>query len=220
MYIRSKTQADKAFYDWASSVGLTWGAGFLLVMPFLGFANVYAMKSAAPANPSGASVYSSSYERLTSGDSFTSTLLWVNLIMVVLLFVLSNLAMYMGAGRHPDRGGRYRIQFFGLVAALAGLYSIMPPAAFPVFWVRYVAMLVMILATVGAFVTYVRGRMRFRYGSPGAGYRVVLLALGVIAASTALGMGFMKSNSRVPYTVYNQPDYTVQSQRPPGGFGR
>src|ERR671938_120754 len=28
MYIRSKTEEDKAFYDWATSVGLTWGAGF------------------------------------------------------------------------------------------------------------------------------------------------------------------------------------------------
>jgi cytochrome bd ubiquinol oxidase subunit I len=29
----------------------------------------------------------------------------------------------------------------------------------------------------------------------------------------------MKSNSRVPYTVYNQPDYTVESSPPPSGFG-
>jgi cytochrome bd ubiquinol oxidase subunit I len=76
----------------------------------------------------------------------------------------------------------------------------------------------MLLATLGAFLTYVRGRMRFRYGSPGASYRIVLLALGVLAAATALNMGLMKSNSRAPYTVYNQPDYTVESERPPGGF--
>jgi hypothetical protein len=62
--------------------------------------------------------------------------------------------------------------------------------------------------------------MRFRYGSPGTGYRAVLLALGVLAAVTALNMGFMKSNSRVPYTVYNQPKYTVEPSPPPAGFGR
>jgi hypothetical protein len=62
--------------------------------------------------------------------------------------------------------------------------------------------------------------MRFRYGSPVASYRVVLLALGILAAVTALNMGFMKSNSRVPYTVYNQPQFTVESERPPGGFGK
>jgi cytochrome bd ubiquinol oxidase subunit I len=85
---------------------------------------------------------------------------------------------------------------------------------------RYIMMLVMILATLGAFVTYLRGRMRFRYGSPGRGYRVALLALGVFAAVLALNMGFMKSNSRVPWTVYNQPGYTVESKPPPSGFGR
>jgi cytochrome d ubiquinol oxidase subunit I len=69
-------------------------------------------------------------------------------------------------------------------------------------------------------VTYLRGRMRFRYGSPGTGYRVVLLALGVLAAVTALNMGWMKSNSRVPYTVYNQSEFTVENEQPPSGFGR
>jgi hypothetical protein len=62
--------------------------------------------------------------------------------------------------------------------------------------------------------------MRFRYGSPGVAYRVVLLSLGIIAAATALNMGFMKSNSRVPYTVYNQPEFTVEAEQPPSGFGR
>jgi len=130
--------------------------------------------------------------------------------------------MYIGAGRHPDRGGRRPIQFFGLVAALAGVYSIAPAAIanFPFFHMRYVMMLVMVLATLGAFVTHLRGRMRFRYGSPGTGYRVVLLALGVLAAVTALNMGWMKSNSRVPYTVYNQSELTVESEQPPSGFGR
>ncbi len=78
----------------------------------------------------------------------------------------------------------------------------------------------MVLATTGALVTYLRGRMRFRYGSPGTAYRTTLLALGVLAAVVALNMGFMKSNSRVPYTVYNQPEYTVENERPPTGFGR
>jgi cytochrome bd ubiquinol oxidase subunit I len=80
--------------------------------------------------------------------------------------------------------------------------------------------LVMVLATAGALVSYLRGRMRFRYGSPATSYRVVLLALGVLAAVTALNMGFMKSNSRVPYTIYNQPSYTVQNETPPTGFGK
>jgi len=48
----------------------------------------------------------------------------------------------------------------------------------------------------------------------------VLMATGVVAAVIALNMGFMKSNSRVPYTVYNQPGYTVQPSSPPTGFGR
>jgi hypothetical protein len=46
------------------------------------------------------------------------------------------------------------------------------------------------------------------------------MALGVLAAVVALNMGFMKSNSRVPFTVYNQPGYTVESNPPPTGFGR
>jgi hypothetical protein len=146
-------------------------------------------------------------------------MLYINLAMVVGLFVLSNIAMYMGAIRHPDRGGRIPIRIFGLVAAVAGLYSISPLADFPFLYMRYIAILIMALATLGAFVTYLRGRLRFRYGSPGTGYRVVLLALGVLAATAALNMGFMKSNSRVPFTVYNQPEYKVGAEQTPGGFG-
>ena len=210
MYIRSKTEEDRAFYDWSTSVGLTWGTGFLLIQPISGFFITYTMQSGG------------GYSRLVGegGSTTTSNLLYVNLIMVVLLFVLSNVAMYIGAGRHPDSAGRRPIQFFGLIAALAGLYSISPLAQFPFLYMRYIMILIMLLATAGAFVTYLRGRMRFRYGSPGASYRVVLLALGVIAAVTALNMGFMKSNSRVPNTVYNQPNFTVEAEQPPSGFGR
>ena len=158
------------------------------------------------------------YERLTSGD--TSNLLLINLILVVVLIVLSNAAMYFGAERHPDRAGRVPIRFFGLVAAVAGLYAVSPLAEFPFLYMRYIALLVMVLATFGAFVTYLRGRLRFRYGSPGRNYRIVLMATGVVAAVIALNMGFMKSNSRVPYTVYNQPGYTVQPRsRRPGSAG-
>jgi cytochrome bd-type quinol oxidase subunit 1 len=209
MYIRSKNEADKSFYDWATSVGLTWGTGFLLIQPISGFFIVYALQSAG------------GYSRLTGegGSTTTSNLLYVNLALVVGLFVLSNIAMYIGAGRHPDNAGRRPIQVFTLIAALAGVYCISPLANFPFFHMRYVMILVMLLATFGAFLTYLRGRMRFRYGSPGASYRVVLLALGILAAATALNMGFMKSNSRVPYTVYNQTE-GVEAQQPPSGFGQ
>lgn len=222
MYIRAKSQEDKAFYDWSTSVGLTWGTGFLILQPLIGFAMLYALKLAVPANPVDETARGGAYERLTSGDS--SNLLYINLVIVVALFVLSNIAMYMGAGRHPDRGGRIPIRFFALVSAVAGVYSISPlasvPYESPFFYLRYIAILIMLLATFGAFLTYLRGRLRFRYGSPGTGYRVTLLALGVLAAVVALDMGLMKSNSRVPYTVYNQPDYSVESGTPPSSFGK
>ena len=216
MYIRSKTSEDRAFYDWSSSVGLTWGVGFLMLQPLVGFTIVYALKLSQPANPANPSD-PGAYDRLTSGD--TSNLLLINIILVVVLFVLSNAAMYFGAERHPDRAGRVPIRFFGLVAAVAGLYAVSPLAEFPFLYMRYIMLMVMILATLGAFVTYLRGRLRFRYGSPGRSYRIVLLATGVVAAVIALNMGFMKSNSRVPYTVYNQPGYTVEPGPPPTGFG-
>jgi cytochrome bd-type quinol oxidase subunit 1 len=218
MYVRAKTSEDKAFYDWSSSVGLTWGVGFLLLQPLDGFAMVYALKLSEPQNPASPVAAGGAYQRLTEGA--TSNLLYINLILVVALFVLSNVAMFMGAGRHPEMAGRVPIRFFGLVAAVAGLYALSPLAEFPFLYMRYIMMLVMILATLGTFVTYLRGRMRFRYGSPGVGYRAALLILGTLAAVLALNMGFMKSNSRVPFTVYNQPDYTVQPSPPPSGFGR
>jgi cytochrome bd ubiquinol oxidase subunit I len=217
MYIRSKTSEDRAFYDWSSSVGLTWGVGFLMLQPLVGFTIVYALKLSQPSNPANPAD-NGAYDRLTSGD--TSNLLLINLILVVVLIVLSNAAMYFGAERHPDQAGRVPIRFFGLVAAVAGLYAVSPLAEFPFLYMRYIALLVMILATLGAFVTYLRGRLRFRYGSPGRSYRIVMMALGVVAAVIALNMGFMKSNSRVPYTVYNQPGYTVEPGPPPTGFGR
>jgi cytochrome bd-type quinol oxidase subunit 1 len=217
MYVRSKTSEDRAFYDWSSSVGLTWGVGFLMLQPLVGFTIVYALKLSQPANPARPPA-DGAYERLTSGD--TSNLLLINLILVVVLIVLSNAAMYFGAERHPDRAGRVPIRFFGLVAAVAGLYAVSPLAEFPFLYMRYIALLIMVLATLGAFITYLRGRLRFRYGSPGRSYRIVLMATGVVAAVIALNMGFMKSNSRVPYTVYNQPGYTVEPGPPPTGFGQ
>ena len=218
MYLRAKTAADKAYYDWSSSVGLIWGAGFLITMPILGFLIVYGLKLSQPEDPVSPAAAGGAYERLVEGA--TSNLLYINLVLVVALFVLSNSAMYMGAGRHPDQAGKVPIRFFGLVAAVTGLYSISPLAEFPFLYMRYIMMLIMLLATVGALVAYLRGRRRFRYGSPGVGYRATLLALGVVAAVVALNMGFMKSNSRVPFTVYNQPGYTVESGPPPSSFGR
>ncbi len=212
MYIRAKTSEDKAFYDWASSVGLTWGVGFLLLQPIVGFAMMYSLKSATEGGPSAG------YERLTSGA--TSNLLVMNLIFVVVLFVLGNLAMYFGAERNPDRSGRVPIRFFALLAAVTGLYAVSPLADFPFLYMRYIMMLIMVIATLAAFVTYLRGRLRFRYGSPGGNYRVVLMAAGVLAAVLALNMGLMKSNSRVPFTVYNQPGYDVEPSQPPTGFGQ
>ena len=216
MYVRSKSPEDRAFYDWSSSVGLTWGVGFLMLMPLVGFTTVHALKTAAPGGSGPAA--GGAYERLTEGA--TSNLLVINLILVVLLFVGSNVAMYLGAERNPDRAGRVPIRFFALVAAVAGVYAVSPLAEFPFLYMRYIMMLVMVLATLGAFITYLRGRMSFQYGSPGRSYRFTLIALGTIAAVVALNMGFMKSNSRVPYTVYNQPDYTVEPSPPPTGFGR
>jgi cytochrome bd-type quinol oxidase subunit 1 len=218
MYVRSKTAADKAYYDWSSSVGLIWGTGFLIIMPILGFLIVYGLKLSRPENPVSPAAAGGAYGRLTEGA--TSNLLYINLVLVVGLFVLSNVAMYLGAGRHPDRAGRVPIRFFGLVAAVAGLYALSPLAEVPFLYMRYIMMLIMVLATLGALAAYLRGRMRFRYGSPGVGYRAALVALGILAAVVAMNMGFMKSNARVPFTVYNQPDYTVQPSPPPSGFGR
>ncbi|CAN5908526.1 hypothetical protein BH23ACT11_BH23ACT11_09720 [soil metagenome] len=218
MYMRSKTREDKSFFDWATSVGLTWGAGFLMLQPIVGFAMVYALKTSQPENPASSAAAGGSYERLTEGAS--SNLLTINLWLVVGLFVLSNVAMYLGAARHPEGGGRIPIRFFTLLAAVAGLYAISPLAAFPFLYMRYIMLLVMIVATLGAFITYFRGRLRFQYGSPGTSYRVVLMGLGILAAVVALNMGFMKSNSRVPFTVYNQPNFTVETTPPPEGLGR
>lgn len=219
MYIRSKSAEDKAFYDWAGSMGVVWGTIFLLLQPFIGFATALSMKGLGyGAGGSGIEGTSGPYDRLVgtgAGEgSFTSDLLVVNLIMVVALFVLANAAMYLGAVRHPDRAGRGLIQIFGAVAVIAGLYSISPFADWPFLYMRYIMMLVMVIATLGALVTYIRGRRWFQYGNPSGRYRAVLLGIGVVAAVLTLSMGWMKSNSRVPYTIYGQEQYNVESAQP------
>jgi cytochrome bd ubiquinol oxidase subunit I len=190
----------------------------LLLQPFVGFFNVLTMKNldyqAGELSAPGAS---GPYDRLVGSgaeSSFTSNLLWINLLIVVGLFVLSNAAMYLGAGRHPDRAGRVPIRFFGLLAAVAGLYSLSPMADWPFLYMRYIMIAIMVLATLGTLVAYVRSRGRFRYGSPSGWHRAVLLALGTLAAVVTLNMGFMKSNSRAPYTIYGDDSYRVQSENP------
>jgi len=216
-YHWAKSPEDKAFYDWAGSMGVLWGTIFLLFQPFVGFVNVLSLKlldyNSGNVSAPGAS---GPYNRLvgSGSDTWTSHLLYINLLMVVALFVLSNAAMYMGAMSHPEREGRRSIQLLGLIAVVAGLYSVSPIAGFPVFWVRYVAMLIMVLATVGALVSYARARRAFDYGSPGGGYRAVLMLLGVAAVLVTLNMGYMKSNSRAPYTIYGQDNYQVSPEKP------
>ena len=216
MYARSKSAEDRTFYDWAGAIGVLWGTVFLLLQPFAGFAIAYSMKAAYQSNQPLAQGAGGPYDRLvgSGADSLTSNLLYINLLMIVGLFVLSNVAMYMGAGRHPYRAGRVPIRFFGLVAAVAGLYAISPVADWPFLYVRYIMMLIMVLATLGAVVAYVRARGSFTYGSPGRGYRAVLLLVGVLAVALTMNMGWMKSNSRVPYTIYGQPQYQVENERP------
>src|SRR4028119_824515 len=62
MYIRSKTTEDKAFFDWSSAVGLTWGVGFLLLQPLVGFAIVLSLKASEPAHPANAAAAGGSCE--------------------------------------------------------------------------------------------------------------------------------------------------------------
>jgi cytochrome bd ubiquinol oxidase subunit I len=217
-YRGAKSAEDKAFYDWAGSMGLMWGTIFLLLQPFAGFAIAYTMKAAYQPNAPMVQGSGGPYGRLVGSgpvaDSWTSNLLYINLLMVVGLFVLSSVAMYLGAGRHPEQAGRMPIRFFGLVAAVAGLYSISPIADWPFLYMRYIMILLMILATLSTTVAYIRGRRLFRYGSPSGGYRAVLLLIGVLAVALTMNMGYMKSNSRVPYTIYGQPQYQVDSERP------
>src|SRR5215217_7083780 len=224
MYARSKKGEDKAFYDWAGSMGVIWGTVFLLLQPVGGFFIALTLKNLDyPAGELSAPGASGPYDRLVGagGEStFTSHLLWINLLMVVGLFVLSNAAMYLGAVRHPNRAGRVPIRFFGLLAALAGLYSISPIAGWPFLYMRYIMIAVMVLATVGTLIAYVRSRGRFSYGSASGWQRAALLALGVLAAVVTLNMGFMKSNSLAPYTIYGDDSYRVGSENPisPGGL--
>jgi cytochrome d ubiquinol oxidase subunit I len=217
-YRGAKSAEDKAFYDWAGSMGLMWGTIFLLLQPFAGFAIAYTMKAAYQPNAPMVQGSGGPYGRLVGSgpvaDSWTSNLLYINLLMVVGLFVLSSVAMYLGSGRHPEQAGRMPIRFFGLVAAVAGLYSISPIADWPFLYMRYIMILLMILATLSTTVAYIRGRRLFRYGSPSGGYRAVLLLIGVLAVALTMNMGYMKSNSRVPYTIYGQPQYQVDSERP------
>jgi len=199
-------------------MGGMWGTIFRLRQPFAGVAMGYAREAAYQPNAPMVQGTGGPYDRLVSSgpgaDSWTSHLLYINLLMIVGLFVLSNVAMYLGAERHPQQAGRVPIRFFGLVAAVAGLYSISPIADWPFLYMRYIMILLMILATLSTTVAYIRGRRLFRYGSPSGGYRAVLLLIGVLAVALTMNMGYMKSNSRVPYTIYGQPQYQVDSERP------
>jgi cytochrome d ubiquinol oxidase subunit I len=206
-YRQAKSAEDRAFFDWAGSMGVLWGTTFLLLQPFAGFAIAYSMKAAYQSNQPFVQGSGGPFDRLVGPDSFTSDLLYINLLMIVGLFILSNVAMYVRVERLP-------IRFFGLVAALAGLYSISPVADWPFLYMRYIMILIMVLATLGTLMSYVRVRRSFSYGSPGGGYRAVLLLLGVLALAVSMNMGWMKSNSRVPYTIYGQPQYQVDNERP------
>jgi len=215
-YRGAKSAEDRAFYDWAGSMGLMWGTIFLLLQPFAGFAIAYTMKAAYQSNLPGVQGTGGPFDRLVGSgtESWTSNLLYINLLMVVGLFVLSNVAMYLGAERHPEHAGRVPLRFFGLVAAVAGLYSVSPLAEWPFLYMRYIMILLMVLATLGATVAYVRGRRLFRYGRPRSSYRAVLMLIGVLAVALSMDMGYMKSNSRVPYTIYGESQYKVTSERP------
>ncbi|CAN5873948.1 hypothetical protein BH23ACT11_BH23ACT11_28820 [soil metagenome] len=219
MYLRSKKPEERAYYDWAGSMGVLWGTIFLLFQPFIGFAMTYGMKLGASYDAAElAGTASGPYDRLVGAgpgpESFTSNLLLMNTIMVVALFVFANLAMYMGAARNSEWSGRMPIRFFGAAAVLTGVYAVSPLAEFPFLYMRYIMLTIMALATLGTVVAYLRSRSRFVYGNSGKSYQAVILSLGVLAAVLIMSMGWMKSNSRAPYTIYGEPDYKVASEKP------
>ena len=175
---------ERAYFQWAARVSLLVGFLTLLLQVPLGALYVESVRHGSP----GAFAY-----------SFTGPFAWLWLVQVSLLVMLlvgSNLYFWFSRRRAAS-------PVLTLLAVIAAAGALLPAGLYPrgLFWLRYVALSVVLAVSLTHWLVWRDGRH-----SPElrAGARAVLALTGVTAVALFLLMGVIRTTARGEYTVYGQ----------------
>jgi cytochrome bd-type quinol oxidase subunit 1 len=177
---------ERRYRAWAAKASLLVGFVALIPQVVAGAAFAEVLRRAQPG----------AFER-----SFTGPGAWMWIVQVGLLsLLLAGSALYFALTRRGRGGG-----VLAAVVVLAALAALLPASVYgrPLFWVRYVALGVAILASLLAWLTWLR-REALAELVPAA--RATLAVTGLAAAALLLLMGVIRTGARDPYTVYGRLD--------------
>jgi len=228
--LRSRDEADRAYFDWFGSLALLAGLAFMFLQPAVGVEYLEEIRADSPGG----------FNVMMRGPNA-----WLFLVQVAVLSVLFLLGVYymllqVRKSGHRSAGTLRAMLWIGIISALLLVQPrvIGPGVEHP--WVawenplgtmqpwKYLAMGGLTLSgiiAVGAYLGAYRRGLRWGYfGDGGRRAQRVLLTLAIFASLMMLLMGFIRENSRLPFVIYyqqqlSQPERFPQLQVTPTPVG-
>ncbi|MGH7903090.1 MAG: cytochrome ubiquinol oxidase subunit I [Candidatus Dormibacteraceae bacterium] len=234
-YLRARTAADRAFYDWAGSFGLLWGIVMTLLQPVVGYS--YAKEIQLHA-------YGAWYKMMqgTLSPEFLTQIFILGLMFLVAVWYFARRLRSSGAP------GALTLKALTVLLVVTTVFAVLPyqltltydqaqaqGLAKP-FWQGgvidpFAAMIPYKIAALTAFTVfaiagvfwYLRGLPKVVWGSSRRGEQGLLVASAVLAMAMIVLMGFIRENSRYPDVVaghislHQQQTLNQPNVQPAGG---
>lgn len=218
--LRSRQMEDRAYWDWVGSISLTAGLGFLYLQPAIGVEYMEEIRANSPA----------AFTTMMRGN-----LSWLFIVQVAFLSILFLLSQaYILIQTRKSNLPSARIQGVLLFITLLGSLLLAQPfvigSSQAYAWVRwvnplgsmqpwkYIAMAGMTLSAIVAVLLFIGSvHTGLRWGFWGMGGRAaqyLLLALTIFASFMMALMGFIRENSRIPFTIFNNTTIEQPEQFP------
>jgi len=219
--LRTRKEEDRSFWDWVGSLSLIAGLGFLYLQPAIGVEYMEEIRASSPG----------AFTTMMRGN-----LSWLFIMQVTFLSVLFLLSqIYILIQTRKSNHPHVRTQWALLIISVLGSLLLVQPFVIGssqayawVNWVnpvgsmqpwKYIAMAGQTLAAIVAvfiFVGTVRRGIRWGFwGRGGKAAQYLLLTLAVFASFMMALMGYIRENSRIPFTIYNNTTIEQPEQFPP-----
>jgi cytochrome bd ubiquinol oxidase subunit I len=233
-FLRAKNEEDRAFYDWAGSLGILWGTALTLAQPVVGYSYAKEIQMHA---------YGAWYKMMWGA---LSPEFLVQIFLLGLMLGAASLYFWMRL-RRAKAPGTVVLALLTFLLAVTTIFAALPyhfaltydqvqaQGLNRPFWQGgainpYAAMIpYKIAALIGytvfalaAIFWYLRGMPDVRWGQAGRTEQRVLLFSGVAVMAMIVLMGFIRENSRFPdviagqITLFHQQTISVPNVQPGG----